>query len=69
MASWFERVIDTERWTTAFNCVTELYAVPVTPNTLDGSDVMHSSTDHEYGSIFFPESDDHNKEHEHWIEE
>jgi len=34
MFGWLERTIDSARWTTAWNCVTDLYTFPIDTNSL-----------------------------------
>ncbi len=66
MASWFERIIDTERWTTAWNRVSELYVLPLTSNAFNGSATTQSHTDLDYDPKFFLKFDEYKMLQENW---
>jgi hypothetical protein len=69
MASWFQRNIGTKRWATAWNSVTDLYALQITSSAFDGSAVTQSPSDPNNDSIFHLKADEYKKVQENWKEE
>ena len=59
--NWFERMIDTQRWKTAWNCVAALYAIELTTTSLNDLSVTHSTSSKEYDSIGRQNLDEYEK--------
>jgi hypothetical protein len=69
MASWFQRIIDTEHWATTWDSVTELYALQIISSAFDDSGVIHFPTDLNYDSASRRKSDEYKKVQENSNEE
>ncbi len=52
MSSWFERIINVERWQIAWNSVAALYTLQLTSDTLNDLPVTHSISDTDSNSVF-----------------